>query len=286
MGKTIVSVVIMGIVLSGVFIVLYFAEGQDSLGPSATPARAADNSEEKSGEIKFAGDPVKNLDEINRRFLNFNSELSRLKDENNTLKKKVAKLEDELGKRAAANPGAEPPSLDGEGKYAAIPGGNSLLGAFPSAKEDIKEILKAIKYDEMADRRAKNDERMREQMARMLDKVADKYGWDTGMKSQVEGLVIDRQDRIRELFSSLDPQTASQEERKNIKKQVNEIVKDSNDQLAALVGNDTFKELQKFLSPNLKNKNQKAGRAGGMRPERRNKASGRNKSGWNRPRKQ
>ncbi|TET37702.1 MAG: hypothetical protein E3J72_04855 [Planctomycetota bacterium] len=283
MGKTIVSVVIMGIVLSGVFLVLYFAEGQDTLGPSATPARAADNSGKKGEEIKFTGEPVKNLADINKRLLAHDTEISRLRDENSALKKELAQMKKGLGLRV--NPEAAPPALDGDGKYDPIPGGNTLLGAFPGAREDIKEILQEIKREGMVNRRAKNDERMRLQLGKMINKFANRYGWDAGMKAQVEGIVMDRQDRIRELLSSLDPETASPQERKQVKQQVNGILKDAGDQLSALVGEEAFKAMQKLISPDLKKRNQRPGRAGGMRPEKRNKTGGRNKDGgWNRPR--
>jgi uncharacterized coiled-coil protein SlyX len=274
----------MGIVLSGVFLILYFAEGQDTLGPSAAPAHAADSPGKKSEEIKFTGEPVKNLEDINKRLLAHDTEISRLRDENSALKKELAQMKEKLGSRV--NPEAGPIPLDGDGKYAAIPGGNSLLGAFPGAKEDIKEILQDLQKDERANRRSKNDERMRQQLGKMIDKFSDKYGWNPGMKAQVEGIVMDRQDRIRELLSGLDPETASPQERKQVKQQVNGILKDAGDQLSALVGNEAFKAMQKLISPDLKKRNQKAGRAGGMRPERRgNKAGNRNNDGgWNRQR--
>jgi hypothetical protein len=269
----------MGAVLSGVFLVIYFAGGKgDNFGAGpATPAQAADQKKNTAGEIAFSSDPVKNLDEVNARLKSMADDIARLRDENGKLKADLAKVKEELGNRPAVDPGAPAPNLDDLPEYANVPGGNSILAAFPNAKDDIKEILEQIHGENRDNQREKLIERARENIGKMLNKMAEKHNWDAATRDQVAGILRDRQDRIKQIFAGVNRENSTPEERKQAKQDANQLLKDTGDQISALVGEEAAKEMMKFLNPKNRN-NLKPNRAGGVRAPRRDRGGG--NKGW------
>ncbi|MHC4662561.1 MAG: hypothetical protein ACYS8W_12810 [Planctomycetota bacterium] len=266
MGKLIITVLLTGAVVAGVFVVLFFAgKNGDTLGPPLPGSiRAGDEKPGKAdSELKFTGEGAANLAEINARLKNHDSELAKLKDENTKLKKEIAELKKgSLASASDLGPDAPPLPLDG-GKAAELPsGGNSLLAAFPSAKEDIKEIIKDIRQEDHQDRNRMMRERMTEEIPKMAQKLAEKFEWDTATQNQVADILLDRHTRVQEILQGRNPRELSEEERRDLHQQVGEIMKDTNDRLQALVGEETFKELMPILNPGQ----QQGGRQPGMQP--------------------
>jgi predicted transcriptional regulator len=254
MGKTILTAVITGAILSVVFLVLYSSQKNgDSLGPdSAGSTRAADPVSSADGsEIKFLKD-ARSLTEVNAKLRTLNDEIERLKDENDKLRKEFAQIKEDLGNglaTAGVSPTSPPPALKDDTGPGTPPGGNAIIAAFPSAKEDIKEIIQSITKEDHETRREKMNENALEGIPKGAARLAEKFGWDAATQEQFANIILDRHTRVHELTSGVKPEELSDEERRNLHESVRDIVNESNEKLKSLVGENTYKELQPFINP-------------------------------------
>ncbi|TET35040.1 MAG: hypothetical protein E3J72_12965 [Planctomycetota bacterium] len=278
MGKTILTAVITGAILSVVFLVLYSSqEKRSSLGPdSAGSIRAADLGSSAGGsEIEFLKD-ARNLTEVNAKLRTLNDEIERLKDENDRLGKEFARIKEDMGKgpaAAAVSPTSPPPALEDDTGPAAPPGGNAIMAAFPSAKEDIREIIQNITREDQEVRREKMNEKALEGIPKGAARLAEKFGWDAATQEQFANIILDRHTRVQELTSGVRPEELSDDERRELQERVRDIVNESNEKMRSLVGEETYKELQPFINPKPGQRGPRPGgpgpggrRPGGQRP--------------------